>query len=135
MKYVIDKKNRPVYIQLYKQIKDDITTGNYPYHSKLPSKRGLAEEVGVSVITVEHAYALLCDEGYVEARERSGYIVIFRKTDGFVNSSENHVVPISHQSGHDYPDFPLSVLSKAIQSDASNGCRSGLRRHFDDLRR
>ena len=119
MKYVIDKKSRPVYIQLYKQIKDDIIAGHYPYRSKLPSKRGLAEEAGVSVITVEHAYALLCDEGYVEARERSGYIVIFRKTDGFVNSSENQVVPISHQSGHNYPDFPLSVLSKAIRQALS----------------
>ena len=65
MKYIVDKKTRPVYLQLYKQIRDDIVAGNYSYKTKLPSKRNLAEETGVSVITVEHAYALLCDEGYV----------------------------------------------------------------------
>ncbi len=43
----------------------------------------MAAEMHVSVITVKHAYELLCDEGYVEARERSGYYVIFRKEDGF----------------------------------------------------
>ena len=60
MKYIIDKKKRPAYLQLYKQIRDDIISENYPYDTKLPSKRNLAEETGVSTITVEHAYALLC---------------------------------------------------------------------------
>ena len=64
MKYIIDKENRPVYLQLYRQIRDDIIAENYPYNTKLPSKRCLAEETGVSIITVEHAHALLCDEGY-----------------------------------------------------------------------
>ena len=42
-----------------------------------------AAELGVSTVTVEHAYSLLCEEGYVESRERSGYYVIFRESDGF----------------------------------------------------
>ena len=74
MKYIIDKDKRPVYLQLYKQIRDDIINGIYPYNTKLPSKRNLAMETGVSTITVEHAYALLCEEGYVESRERSGHL-------------------------------------------------------------
>ena len=44
MKYKVDKKIRPAYLQIYKQIKDDIINGNYEYASKLPSKRLLAEE-------------------------------------------------------------------------------------------
>ncbi|MBQ4119469.1 MAG: PLP-dependent aminotransferase family protein [Clostridia bacterium] len=115
MKYIIDKENRPVYLQLYKQIRDDIINGNYLYNTKLPSKRRLAEETGVSTITVEHAYALLCDEGYVESRERSGFIVIFRKSDGFAASSEQHTVHTAHHTEHTYPDFPLSVLSKTMR--------------------
>ena len=63
MRYIIDRENRPLYLQLYKQIRDDIINENYVYGGKLPSKRTLAEETGVSTITVEHAYALLCDEG------------------------------------------------------------------------
>ena len=63
MKYIIDQKKRPVYLQLYGMIRDDIVNGIYPYNTKLPSKRSLAEDTEVSTVTVEHAYALLCDEG------------------------------------------------------------------------
>lgn len=115
MKYLIDNRKRPVYLQIYKQIRDDIIAENYPYNSKLPSKRSLAEETGVSTITVEHAYALLCDEGYVEARERSGFVVIFRKSDGFAASSEFHTEHFLHHTQHDYPDFPLSVFRKTMR--------------------
>lgn len=114
MKYFINKESRPVYLQLYKQIRQDIIAENYLFNTKLPSKRSLAEELGVSTITVEHAYALLCDEGYVEARERSGYVVIFRKSDGFATSNEYHTTrqqPLSQN----YPNFPISVLSKTVR--------------------
>lgn len=115
MKYVIDKENRPFYLQLYKQIRDDIISESYPYNTKLPSKRNLAEETGVSTITVERAYALLCDEGYVESRERSGFIVIFRKDDGFAASGELHAEPVLRHTETELPDFPLSVLSKTMR--------------------
>ncbi len=115
MKYIINTKNRPVYLQLYKQLRDDIISENYTYGSKLPSKRNLAEETGVSTVTVEHAYALLCDEGYVEAKERSGFIVIFRKTDGFARPTEQNGEAYIHSSENLYPDFPLSVLSKTMR--------------------
>jgi GntR family transcriptional regulator/MocR family aminotransferase len=116
MKYIIDKENRPVYLQLYRQLRDDIVNHVYPYNSKLPSKRNLAEETGVSTITVEHAYALLCDEGYVEGRARSGFVVIFRQTDGFVSSAEaTHAHHTSYGATHEAPDFPLSVLSKTMR--------------------
>lgn len=114
MKYVIDKQNRPAYLQLYRQIRDDITAGNYAYNTKLPSKRNLAEETGVSTITVEHAYALLCDEGYVEARQRSGYVVMFRPSDGFAASVEEGPRRMEHHAAA-YPDFPLSVFSRTMR--------------------
>lgn len=115
MKYVINKEKRPVYLQLYKQIRDDIIAENYTYNTKLPSKRSLAEETGVSTITVEHAYALLCDEGYVEARERSGFVVIFRNNDGFASASEHLTEHIPHHTVPAHPSFPLSLLSKMMR--------------------
>ena len=115
MRYIIDKDKRPVYLQLYKQIRDDIIAGIYIYNSKLPSKRGLAEETGVSTVTVEHAYALLCDEGYVEARERSGYVVIFRISDGFAASGEQYTARHYDSSEGISHDFSLSVLSKTMR--------------------
>ena len=115
MKYIIDKEYRPVYLQLYQMIREDILAENYPLGTKLPSKRVLAEETGVSTITVEHAYELLCQEGYVEARERSGFVVIFQKSDGFAASSPLPPKPAQHQAEQANNDFPLSVLSKTMR--------------------
>lgn len=117
MKYKIDKNDRPVYLQIYKQIKDDIINGNYPYNTKLPSKRLLADETETSTVTVEHAYALLCDEGYVESRERSGFFVIFRNSDGFAlpSSAVLHRTEANYDH-HKSPDFPFSVLAKTMRN-------------------
>ena len=115
MKYIVNKEKRPVYLQLYKMIRDDIIEGIYPCNTKLPSKRSLAEETEVSTVTVEHAYGLLCDEGYVEARERSGYVVIFRKADGFAFSRELPSENTVRQVRSSYPDFPISVFNKTMR--------------------
>ena len=78
--YSIDRQIRqPAYLQLYRQIRDDITSGLCPFGMKLPSKRFLAAETGTSVITVQHAYDLLADEGYIQSRERSGYYVSYEE--------------------------------------------------------
>ena len=79
--YVEEKKNKFAYIQLYEQIREDIVKGVLSYGTKLPSKRLLAEETDTSVITVEHTYSILCEEGYIESRERSGYFVIYQEKD------------------------------------------------------
>lgn len=68
-----DEKSK--YYYLYRSIKEDILSGNLKKNEKLPSKRSLAEHLGVSLITVETAYQMLKDEGYIESRERSGYYV------------------------------------------------------------
>ena len=117
MKYSIDKNsNKPAYILLYEQLRADITGGIYPYGTKLPSKRLLAEESGVSVVTVEHTYTLLCDEGYIESRERSGYYVIYREGDLTSAADINAPADIVHgvRSGGEY-DFPFSVLAKTMR--------------------
>ena len=116
MKYLIRKEDRPAYLRLYNLIRDDIVNGHYPLGAKLPSKRTLAAECGVSTVTVEHAYALLCDEGYLLARERSGFTVIFRKSDGFARTESAKSIyhePYRRQS--ELPEFPLSVLSKTMR--------------------
>ena len=104
----------PLYEGLYRCIRRDILAGNLKPGEKLPSKRALAEETGVSTVTVEHAYGLLCDEGYVEARQRSGYVVIFRKKDGFA-AGVLSATPIPATDLQASPDFPLSVLCKAVR--------------------
>ena len=119
MKYKVDKSIRPAYLQIYRQIKDDIINGNYAYSSKLPSKRLLADETETSTVTVEHAYALLCDEGYVESRERSGFFVIFRGSDGFALPPSTEIRAVAHHS-HSSPDFPFSVLARTMRNVISD---------------
>ena len=121
MKYIVDKNKRPVYLQIYKQVRQDIIDGLYPFGTKLPSIRLLGDELSVSTVTVDHAYALLCDEGYIESKERSGFIVIFRKSDGFAASAETHTMHIvASQNYHTYPEFPFSVLGKTMRKVLSD---------------
>ncbi len=118
MKYVInDKASTSAYLQLYIQLRKDITDGVYAFGSKLPSKRTVATEVGVSTVTVEHAYELLRDEGYIESRERSGYFVVFCSDDGFVPIPQN-TFDIFSQPVHtleNSDEFPFSVLAKTMR--------------------
>ena len=82
MNYKIDRNSeKTAYIQLYNEIARDIVNGIYPCNTKLPSKRLIAAETGLSVITVQHALDLLAEEGYIEPRLRSGNFVIFRHSD------------------------------------------------------
>lgn len=88
MNYTIDKSKKiPAYLQLYYFLRQDIISGSYPCGSKLPSKRTIATETGLSVIPVEHALELLCEEGYLEARQRSGMYVIYTASDFQKNQS------------------------------------------------
>ena len=89
----------------------------YKYGEKLPSKRLLSEESEVSVITVEHAYSILCDEGYIEARERSGYFVSYKSGD-LLPVSEHHVYTFDKPQGHRHgeEEFPFSVFAKTMRS-------------------
>ena len=115
MKYRIDPQNaNSAYLQLYHQLRADIVGGVYPNGHKLPSKRVLAEQTGVSVITVEHAYAILCDEGYLEARERSGYFVSYSAADCFPVSESS---PVREAPGlRELTDeFPFSVLARTMR--------------------
>ncbi len=117
MKYRIDKSDTiPAYLQLYSQIKKDIVSGIYSFGVKLPSKRLLAEESGVSVITAEHSYDILCEEGYIEPRERSGYFVVYKKDD-FLSVSENLASDRTRSKNlHSHEDvIPFSVLSKTMR--------------------
>ena len=117
MQYSITKKaGEPAYLQLYRMLRDDIIGGVFPFAGRLPSKRLIAEETGLSLVTVEHAYALLCDEGYVQPRERSGYFVLFRTGDPFAASPlrlQAYTEPPHRPSAT--PEFPVSVLTRTMR--------------------
>ena len=61
--------------QIRRQIAIGIVNRQYPLHHPLPSIRQLSAELGVSVTTVALAYEGLKQDGFVEARKRSGFFV------------------------------------------------------------
>ena len=74
--YSLTSENqRPLYEQLSDSLRQDILAGRLPAGCRLPSKRSLSENLGVSSITVESAYNRLIDEGYVTSEPKRGYYV------------------------------------------------------------
>lgn len=100
------------YLRIYEQLREEITGGVYPYGRKIPSKRSLADMYDVSVITVEHALALLAEEGYIEKKERSGCYVIYRQED-LMDTGRNHRVRLDYVPAEG--TFPYSVYVKAVR--------------------
>ena len=60
-----DCKNK--YYTLYKTLRSEILRGKIKKGEKLPSKRALSRDAGVSVVTVRLAYEQLEAEGYIRA--------------------------------------------------------------------
>ena len=65
----------PIYQQIRNQIVVGIASGELAPGEKLPSIRTLADESGVNMMTVNKAYALLKQEGYLTADRRGGTAV------------------------------------------------------------
>lgn len=70
-----NKKEKPLYLYLYEFIKTDILSSSLKPNEKLPSKRTLAKQLQISLVTVENAYAQLLIEGYIYSIEKKGYFV------------------------------------------------------------
>ena len=71
----LDRTDETLYEYLYRKIRQDILAGRLQEGERMPSKRSFAENLGISVITVETAYAQLAAEGYLYAKPRSGFYV------------------------------------------------------------
>ena len=65
----------PLYEQLYRALAADIRAGTLCPGSRLPGRRTMAAQLGVSVNTVDTAYQMLAAEGLAESRPRSGFVV------------------------------------------------------------
>ncbi|MDD7391239.1 MAG: PLP-dependent aminotransferase family protein [Fusobacterium gastrosuis] len=65
----------PIYLQVYRQIREIIESGELRANQKLPSKKNLMETYKISQNTVQNALYLLLEEGYIYSEERKGYFV------------------------------------------------------------
>ena len=104
------RDDKAKYYYLYSAIKEDIVSGVIKKNEKLPSKRSLAEHLGISLITVETAYQMLKEEGYIESRERSGYFV-------------TELTPVARQKCTERKLELLEEARKADTTDTFGGTR------------
>lgn len=132
----LDDKNRPLYMRIYVYFKGEIEKGRLEAGSKLPSKRVLAMDLGVSVNTVDLAYGQLLSEGFISSIPKSGYYVCaIDELQKFGGGQGASPPPVSPAVGIDSPEhldfspagfasdkFPSTVWSrllKAVMEDKS----------------
>ncbi|MEG1632695.1 MAG: GntR family transcriptional regulator [Oscillospiraceae bacterium] len=65
----------PIYQQIRNQIVVGIASGELSAGERLPAIRTLADEAGVNMMTVNKAYAILKQEGYISSDRRAGTVV------------------------------------------------------------
>lgn len=79
----------PIYIQIVSQIKKLVLEGKLKPGDSIPAMRTLAKDLSVSVITVQKAYEILRDEGFLNT-------VVGKGT--FVEMPEMHDLKINQKS-------------------------------------
>lgn len=67
--------NEAIYIQLRNQIILGIATSAFQEGDSLPSVRQLADTIGVNMHTVNKAYAVLKQEGFISLDKRRGAVI------------------------------------------------------------
>ncbi|MDD7004842.1 MAG: GntR family transcriptional regulator [Clostridiales bacterium] len=87
---------RPIYQQIYDQVKNAILSGELREGDMLPSIRALAKDLRISVITTKRAYEELEQGGYIYTAAGKGCFVS-QKSSGMVY--EEHMKKIEEHMG------------------------------------
>ena len=77
----------PIYQQIADSFRTDILAGKYKQGEFLPSIRGLAKDLKLSVITTMKAYEQLAQEGLVTAAQGKGF---------YVNAQDSEMIKEQH---------------------------------------
>ena len=117
------REGKSIYENLYECLKKDIVTGRIQTGDKLPSKRAMAGDYGISVKTVVHAYEQLVAEGYIESKEKKGYYVAklygwryeTGKPEKMIKKGKKQLI-VDFASNHlAYEKFPFSIWKKVMR--------------------
>ncbi len=69
------QSDTPIYAQLVDQLIEGIASGMLKPGDPLPSVRSLGEDLGINLHTVNKAYNLLKQEGFLQVHRKKGVIV------------------------------------------------------------
>lgn len=129
METICFSTNEKLYLQIYQYFVREIEGKKIQSGDKLPATRKLADHLGVSLNTVKTAYDMLLEEGYIVARERSGYYVDKILSEHFPHLEEDleafHPPELKTYRYNfkyaltDNAKLPLSVIKKCAQAAVS----------------
>ncbi|MEW4467776.1 GntR family transcriptional regulator [Parasphingorhabdus sp. JC815] len=97
----VDRKQAvPLYHQIYLQLREEITSGERPLGSRLPTEHELSEEYDVSRITARRALDELADNSFVERKRRVGTHVIYRSPASPIQGNIHQLLQSQLDFGH-----------------------------------
>ena len=93
--FINNKSGAPIYDQIYNQIKQQIISGALQPDEAMPSIRGLARDLRISVITTKRAYDELEKEGFIYTIAAKGCFVAPKNVELLreetLKNIENHI--------------------------------------------
>ncbi len=89
--FVSNKTSRPLYEQIRTQVKTQIINGTLTAGEALPSIRSLAKSLQISVLTVQKAYDLLQEDGFIETTAGKGCFVSARNQDFYLEEQQKKI--------------------------------------------
>ncbi len=102
-----------IYDKIYTAIREGILDGEIAGGERLPSKRRLANQLGISVNSVDTAYQILLAEGYIISKERSGFYACTLTPQP--KTSQNHRgVSIKNTDDNRRYNFATSGIDKEL---------------------
>ncbi len=103
---VSNKTSRPLYEQIVTQMKTQIMSGELKAGEALPSIRALAKSLQISVLTVQKAYDILQEDGFMETTAGKGCYVSAQNQDFYLEEQQkkieeylNEAIAIARTSG------------------------------------
>ena len=103
-----------IYEQIVNQLKNAIVTGDLKAGEALPSIRGLAADLAVSVITTKRAYEELEEQGLIYSVPGRGFFVCSRKLEML---KEKKIQDIEKHMGELIKECKSAELSKQNMMD------------------
>lgn len=89
--FVSNKASRPLYEQIRAQVKTQIMNGTLNAGEALPSIRSLAKSLQISILTVQKAYDLLQEDGFIETTAGKGCFVSARNQDFYLEEQQKKI--------------------------------------------
>ena len=114
MIYLDRNDKRPLYEQLYNEIKKDITSGRLPEGTPLSSLRVMEQELHVSRNTVDRAYQQLLAEGYIRSAHGAGYFVENIENDYVKTAQPERQTKVISQGQKPRYDFEYSSINSDL---------------------